>query len=359
MSTKEKILAILSEKKDQTVSGEILASECDVSRAAIWKAINSLRNEGYYIEGTTNGGYIFSSNSDVLSKEIFQKEFSSNFPQFKDSYIECHKEIDSTNTHAKRLLTEAENLRDANGTLTEAGKKFHRAVIVAESQSAGRGRLGRTFYSPAKTGIYITLIYAPENGITEPAKITAFSAVAVCRAIKNLYGIQPSIKWINDIFINQKKVSGILTEGFMNFETARIESAIIGIGINIQDNPDSLPDEVKKIAGSITGISTGSSNNKESDSSTTVTRATLASHVAGEVLKILSENPESVIEEYKSLSFLLGKTIKVHPVIDNPNGVYEAKAVDIDQSAALVVELSDGSKKTLSSGEVSIHSAEV
>lgn len=145
----------------------------------------------------------------------------------------------------------------------------------------------------------------------------------------------------------------------MNFETARIESAIIGIGINIQDNPDSIPDEVKKIAGSITGISTGISNNKESDSSTTVTRATLASHVAGEVLKILSENPESVIEEYKSLSFLLGRTIKVHPVIDNPNGVYEAKAVDIDQSAALVVELSDGKRKTLSSGEVSIHSAEV
>ena len=92
------------------------------------------------------------------------------------------------------------------------------------------------------------MIYAPENGITEPAKLTAFSAVAVCRAIKKLYGIQPSIKWINDIFIGGKKVSGILTEGIMNFETARIESAVIGIGINISDNPDALPDDVKKVA---------------------------------------------------------------------------------------------------------------
>lgn len=356
MTTKEKILQTLSSSPDTSISGEKLAEQCDVSRAAIWKAINSLRSDGYNIEGTTNGGYIFSSNSDVFSYENFQKEFSINFPQFKDSYIECHKEIDSTNTHAKRLLTEAGNLRDGSGNLTEAGKKFHNAVIAAESQSAGRGRLGRTFYSPSKTGIYISMIYAPENGITEPAKLTAFSAVAVCRAIKKLYGIQPAIKWINDIFIGGKKVSGILTEGIMNFETARIESAVIGIGINISDNPDALPDDVKKVAGSITG---DFASNKDNRSSNTVTRAAFASQVAGEVLQILSEDSATVIEEYKNLSFLLGKTIKVHPIIDNPDGVFEAKAVDIDQSAGLIVELADGSRKTLSSGEVSIHSSEV
>lgn len=356
MTTKEKILQTLSSCPDTSISGEKLAEQCDVSRAAIWKAINSLRSDGYSIEGTTNGGYIFSSSSDVFSYENFQKEFSKAFPDFKDSYIECHKEIDSTNTHAKRLLTEAGNLRDAFGNLTQAGKKFHNAVIVAESQSAGRGRLGRTFYSPSKTGIYISMIYAPENGITEPAKLTAFSAVAVCRAIKKLYGIQPSIKWINDIFIGGKKVSGILTEGIMNFETARIESAIIGIGINISDNPDALPDDVKKVAGSITG---DFASNKDNGFSKTVTRAAFAAQVAGDVLQILSEDSAKIIEEYKSLSFLIGKTIKVHPIIDNPDSTYEAKAVDIDDKASLVVELSDGSRKTLSSGEVSIHSSEV
>lgn len=368
MTTKEKILQTLSSSPDTSISGEKLAEQCDVSRAAIWKAINSLRSDGYNIEGTTNGGYIFSSSSDVFSYENFQKEFSINFPQFKDSYIECHKEIDSTNTHAKRLLTEAGNLRDGSGNLTEAGKKFHNAVIAAESQSAGRGRLGRTFYSPSKTGIYISMIYAPENGITEPAKLTAFSAVAVCRAIKKLYGIQPAIKWINDIFIGGKKVSGILTEGIMNFETARIESAVIGIGINISDNPDALPDDVKKVAGSITGgavdskesnVCSGAPADKQNTAGTTVTRASFASQVAGEVLQILSEDSATVIEEYKSLSFLLGKTIKVHPIIDNPDSVYEAKAVDIDDKASLVVELSDGTKKTLSSGEVTIRSSEV
>lgn len=349
MTTKEKILQLFQASPDISISGEHLAKQCDVSRAAIWKAITSLRTEGYSIEGTTNGGYIFSSSSDVFSLENFQKEFSINFPLFKNSYIECHKEIDSTNTHAKRLLTEAGSLRDPKGDLTPLGKKYHNAIIASESQSAGRGRLGRTFYSPAKTGIYISMIYAPEKGITEPAKLTAFSAVAVCRAIKKLYNVQPSIKWINDIFINGKKVSGILTEGIMNFETARIESAVIGIGINIQSNPDALPDDVKKIAGSI--VSDGKEEN--------VSRCRLAAEVAGQVLSILSEDSSAVIEEYKSLSFLLGKTIRVHPIIDDDGSVYEAKAVDIDEKAALVVELSDGSRKTLSSGEVSIRSGEV
>lgn len=377
MTTKEKILQTLKAFPDTSISGQHLAEQCNVSRTAIWKAITSLREEGYHIEGTTNGGYIFSNDSDVFSKDTFQTELNFRYPQFSNSYIECHKEIDSTNTHAKRLLTEAGNLRNSAGNLTPAGEKFHNAIIVAESQSAGRGRLGRTFYSPSKTGIYISMIYAPEKGISEPAKLTAFSAVAVCRAIKKLYNANPAIKWINDIFMGGKKVSGILTEGIMNFETARIESAVIGIGINISDNPDKMPEDVKKIAGSITSnltaplvskeiidnntnisrdLNDGKENNDCNTSIPTVTRAMLAAEVAGQVLTVLGEDETKVIEEYKSLSFLIGKKIKVYSIIDDPESMYEATAIDIDDKCALVVELSDGSKKALSSGEVSIRS---
>lgn len=348
MTTKEKVLEILTASKGKSISGEELALSCNVSRAAIWKAVNALREKGCLIEGTTNGGYILSGEPDLFSTEAFFDTFSKAFPDFQNSHIECFNEIDSTNTYAKRLLSDCGALRTPEGTLTEAGKKYHNSIYVAECQTAGRGRLGRTFYSPAKTGIYLSIIYAPKNGITDPALITAFSAVAICRVLNRLYNIQPGIKWINDIFINNKKVCGILTEGFMNFETARIESAIIGIGINIKDNPDVFPEAVKKVAGAIIS--------KNDSSSTNVTRTELAANIAGEVLKVLEENPEQLIKEYKASSFLLGTTVTVHPIIDDKNSVYTAKAVDIDEKAGLIVELIDGTKKTLSSGEVSLHS---
>lgn len=349
ITTKDKVLEILEKNTNKSVSGETLAQECGVSRAAIWKAINSLREKGCKIEGTTNGGYVLNSNSDLFTQEAFSTAFKQQFPNLASSHLECFQEIDSTNTYAKRILAECGNLRAPNGALTPAGEKYHKSVIVAESQTAGRGRLGRTFYSPIKTGIYLSIIYAPQGGITQPANLTAFSAVAICRALKKLYNLDAQIKWINDIYINGKKVSGILTEGFTNFETAQIESAIIGIGINIADNPDVFPPEVAAVAGSITG------GEREIDGGKTVKRTELAAEIAGQVINIFEEDPTELIKEYKNASFLLGTTITVHPIIGDENSIYTAKAVDISDDAGLVVELEDGSRKTLNSGEVSLH----
>lgn len=343
MTTKEKIINELLDSKDKTISGESLAACCNVSRAAIWKAITALRAEGFDIEGTTNGGYVLKNQGDAFSKEIIVNELSKAFPQFAQSHIECFKEIDSTNTYAKRELSLCGALRNTDGSLTDNGKKYHQAIFVAESQTAGRGRLGRSFCSPAKTGIYLSVIYAPKGGITNPARLTAFTAVAACRAIKKLYNIDSKIKWINDIYINQKKVAGILTEGFTNFETAQIESAVIGIGVNITENQNAFPDEVKKVAGSILDRP-----------SHTAGRAELAARIAGEIFSVLEENPKDVIAEYKALSFLLGKEITVHPVIGDVTKTYQATAIDIDNNAGLVVKLSDGTERTLNSGEVSV-----
>ncbi len=344
ITTKEKVMQFLLQKKGEVVSGQQIADLCGVSRAAIWKSINSLRSEGWQISGTTNGGYILAGGNDIFSQEVFTKCLFESFPEFSDEFkkykIECFKEIDSTNTYAKRLLTEDSSI--------------NKRIIVAESQTAGRGRLGRTFYSPVNTGIYLSVVYSPEEIITQPATITAFSAVAVCRAVKKLYGVNPSIKWINDIFAGGKKICGILTEGFTNFESGQIESAIIGIGINIKDNPEIFPDDVKKIAGSI--ASAESSQTKDGVQEHFASRCELAARVVGEVIKVLSENPRDVIREYKENSFLIGTMVNVFPVAGNSSEVYQAKAVDIDENAGLVVELPDGTKKTLSSGEVSLKS---
>jgi BirA family biotin operon repressor/biotin-[acetyl-CoA-carboxylase] ligase len=353
MSTKSTILEKLNSSCSAAVSGEELASLCGVSRAAVWKAINSLREEGYNINGTTNGGYVLAS-SDVLTTEAVATAFNSTFPQFAGAKIECFKEIDSTLSQAKRWLSECGSLRTADGELTPAGKTYNNAVIVAEKQTAGRGRSGRTFVSPAKTGIYLTVIYAPKGGITDPAKITAFSAVAVCRAIKKLYGIQPSIKWINDIFYNGKKICGILTEGTTNFETGIIEAAVIGIGVNIEENAEAFGGELSKVAGGIFAREGGTGTQPEE--CTRITRAQLAAQIAGETIQVLGEPATSVIEEYKALSFIIGREVEVHTLIDSSQGIYKATAVDIDQNAALVVRLENGTTRTLISGEVSLKS---
>ncbi len=365
MTTKEKVLKLLVEAKGQAVSGEVLAAECGVSRAAVWKAINSLREAGSSIEGTTNGGYVLADN-DVFSADLFSETFSSRFPELSDCHIECFKEIDSTNTYAKRLLAECGNLRDSSDQLTQAGHKYHRAVIVAESQTAGRGRLGRSFVSPEKTGIYISVIYAPKGGITNPARLTASAAVGICRAIKKLSGdlpntaVLPQIKWINDIFLGGKKVCGILAEGVANFESGMIESAVVGMGINIKKNKSAFEGELSNIVGT---LEEALSQTSSSDNKLSISRLQVAAEIAGQVLKIFEEDASSpeahkaIIKEYKEASFLLGQELTVYPLIGDEKSSYKAMATDIDENAGLIVTLKDGSQRTLSSGEVTLKSS--
>ena len=270
-------------------------------------------------------------------------ELGQTFPDFTGSHIECFETIDSTNNYAKKLAEQ------------DAGK-YHHAIITAESQTAGRGRIGRTFESPAGTGVYLSLIITPKGGITQPAVITASAAVAVCRAIKKLYGVQPAIKWINDIYVQNdgvlKKAVGILTEGITNSKTGLIESAVIGIGVNIKPSASIKKSPVKDILGYLTKAPRIDDNLQPSPAPT---RARFIAQIAGEVFKILDEPLATIICEYKSLMFMLGQTLVVHPLIGDDLTSYTAKAIDIDENAGLVVELPDGTKKTLSSGKVTMH----
>lgn len=332
MSVKDTVLAVLQNVNsvDGFISGEELAKKCGVTRTSVWKAINSLRKQGATIEAQTNRGYKLVSNNIYNAESIFH------FISDKNVKIKFYKEIDSTNSQAKRDLA------------AEKPSLLHKTVYIAEKQTAGRGRMGRPFYSPDKTGIYLSIVYSNGN-ITKPAVITASAGVAVSRALKKIYNVDAKIKWVNDIFINNKKVCGILTEGVTNFESGMIDAAVIGIGINITTNKDE-PDDIKNIAGSVI------SNQNETKQSE------LCAEVINEVLRILDGGQNSIKEamkEYKERSFLIGKEVEVSPVINSEEKNYKCIVQDITEDAKLVVKLKNGEIKALNSGEISIHSKNV
>lgn len=329
MAVKDSVFSVLQNTKseDGFVSGQEIAERCGVTRTSVWKSINALRKNGAQIEAVTNRGYRLVSN-DVYNASEILKHISD-----KNVKIKFFDVIDSTNTQAKRELAEKD------------GKSLHKTVFVAARQTSGRGRLGRPFYSPEESGIYLSIVYADGN-ITKPAVITASAGVAVARALKKIYNVDAKIKWVNDIFVDGKKVCGILTEGVANFETGMIDAAIVGIGINITTNKNQ-PKELKNIAGSVIS----SEKNRK--------QAELCAEVINEFLLILDGGTEEIkksMQEYKTRSFLVGKEIEISPVINTDDKNYKCIVQDVTEDAKLVVKLKNGEIKILDSGEVSIHS---
>ncbi len=256
--------------------------------------------------------------------------------------------IDSTNSEAKRRL---------GAVPPEEYRLFHKTVLVAGEQTAGRGRLGRKFYSPGGTGLYFSLVYAA-GSVSDPGKITAVAAVAVCRAIKSVFNVDAGIKWVNDIFVSGKKVCGILTEGIVNPLSGAVEAAVIGIGINIYFS-SKMPEELSLRAGGICGYSLSGAGDENADGGKNAEmKDRLLCRTIENLVEILDGREEaffSAMEEYKARSTLIGKTVTVSPVIDSRERQYDAVVTGITDDAQLVVRTSDGREKTLSSGEVTLH----
>ncbi len=363
MTTKQKVHALLTDADRGYVSGEDLAGLCGVSRTAIWKAIASLREDGCVVDAVTNRGYRITSEPDVLDSEEIAKELKRLGTE--PGVVCAFKTIDSTNTEAKRRAAEAGAFRGPDGTLTKAGALLHRALFASGEQTAGRGRMGRPFVSPSGTGVYFSLVFSPSRGVENPSLMTATAAVAVCRAVECCYGVPCEIKWVNDVFAGGKKICGILTEGISNFETGRIEAAIVGIGINIKEG--SFPPKLARVAGSIEGAcaaknTAAARDGSNTDKSNTVTRNELVAHVVHELLAAYDaadkgdDGYSAVIAEYRKRSFLIGQTLFVNPAAGMSGTPYRAKVLDVDDGAGLVVQLENGTKRTLHSGEVSLHS---
>lgn len=315
------ILKYLEANRGKSISGSKIAKELSVSRSAIWKGIKALQQEGYKIEAVTNKGYCLALDNDIVSVESLTPYLKGTSTSFN---IEVHQTVNSTNILAKKMA--------ANGAREGT-------VIIAREQTSGRGRMGRTFYSPNSTGIYFSIILRPTLSMEDSLKITTASAVAVTKAIETVAKVPAGIKWVNDIFVNNKKVCGILTEASLNFENGGLEYAVVGIGLNIAT--EIFPDDLKNVAGSIY---------KEKPGDRPVTSILLAEVLnnIGEMINSLTNN--KYLEEYKSRSFLIGKEILV---LRNKEAI-PAKAIDIDDKARLVVEYQDKSREALTSGEVSI-----
>ncbi|MGM9637757.1 MAG: biotin--[acetyl-CoA-carboxylase] ligase [Eubacteriales bacterium] len=312
MALKNDILALLEENRGADLSGQALAEHFGVSRNAVWKAISALKQEGYEIEAAQNRGYRLATACDRLSAESVRARLHHGI----DLYV--FDTIDSTNNEAKRMVSSG-----YSGC----------ALVVAGEQTGGRGRLGRAFYSPADTGIYLSLILQPGDNISKVMRITAAAALAVCMAIEELSGLHPMIKWVNDVYLGDRKICGILSEAVTDIESGTVQSVVVGIGINITTSD--FPDDISGRAASI-GMA--------------ISRPLLAATVCDRLLDLWEMlSAPSLMEDYRSRSLVIGKEIDFYLGSEKHVG----KAVGIDDDGGLLVEC-DGRTQVLSTGEISI-----
>ncbi|WFA07739.1 biotin--[acetyl-CoA-carboxylase] ligase [Tissierella sp. Yu-01] len=322
---KYKILRLLK-KREGFISGESISKEFGVTRAAIWKSINSLKEDGYKIESITNKGYRLLSSPDILTCEEIGEYLNT---RFIGNNIYYYDSIDSTNKMAKDIAFE----------------KGEGVVIVSEEQLEGRGRLGRTWVSPKKKGIYFSIVLKPQLPPTKIAKLTLIGAAAVNLAFKEI-GIESQIKWPNDIVINGKKVCGILTE--MNSELNMINYVIIGIGINVNLKENEIPEDIKHKATSLKIESKGEIDRKR-------LFATILNKFE-ELYIPFNDDGDIVktIEICRNNSAVIGKEI----LLVNGSTKSLGKALDINEAGELIVEFEDGKIESIFSGEISIRGLE-
>ena len=300
MTVKSSLLEMLEKNKGEVLSGESIAGELGCTRAAVWKAVKSLREEGYHIEAGPNKGYMLAKDTNRLSQEGIRLFLDD--PKVK---IDIYDELESTNQTAKK-----------EAMMGEAG---HGAFVIARSQTAGRGRRGREFYSPADTGLYMSVILKPQGTIHDSLLITTAAAVAVYRAVAQLCGIQLDIKWVNDLFYKGKKVCGM--------------------GLNLYLDQENLPQKLRSIAGALY-------ETKEDAEQTD--RNKLTAMIVNELRKETADLKLS--PDYVTHNMIPGHQI----TITDGNSSRQAFALEICRDGRLKVREEDGQETILSFGEVSV-----
>ena len=335
-TTKDKVLELLKGACGGFLSGQEIADSLYVTRAAVWKAVRALQADGMKIEAVTNRGYRLIRNADSLSAEGICVELN-RYAGCKDlaGLIDVHDRVESTNTLAKELAGTLE-LQEHHGDPLSA-------IIIADEQTAGRGRRGRTFQSPAGCGIYMSILLKPDRLDNLATGFTCMMAVAACRAISRILHLEAGIKWVNDLYLNDKKIAGILTEGTVSLEDNTVSDVIIGIGMNVYPPAEGFPDSVKSIAGSLLGPGEVAPD----------LRNRLCAAVIAEFYQIYTCNGVSgIIDEYRNRSVLIGQYVRI---TDFSGGPYKYALVEgIDDACHLLVKYENGKTEALSSGEVSV-----
>ncbi|QZY54705.1 biotin--[acetyl-CoA-carboxylase] ligase [Crassaminicella profunda] len=321
---KRAVLEALKKNKDIFISGEELSKKIGVTRTAVWKHIKQLKEEGYEIESVSRKGYRMIKEPDTLDANALEIEVASKHIGRKIHHFES---IDSTNTLAKKMAAEGA----PEGT-----------VIIAEEQTGGRGRLGRTWESPKGTGIWMSIILRPNIVPTEATKITQITAAAVAMGLRSIIGDDVGIKWPNDIIIHKKKTCGILTE--MSAELNSVNYIVVGIGINVNVDPNEFPEEVRGVATSIkayTGMIVSRKN---------IVKEIL--HAFEDLyLDFIEKNHiEKSMEICKKYSVTLGKQVKIR----TRQKEVIAEAVDLTEDGQLLIKNELGEIEKVLSGEVSV-----
>lgn len=321
MTVREAVLEAIREGQGQWVSGETLSKGLNVSRTTIWKQIKTLQAEGYAIESSPKKGYRLSIFPDILSPEEVREGLQTKV--FGQEHYYYFKEIDSTNNYAKHLAADGY----PEGT-----------VVIAEGQSSGRGRRGRQWHSDPGQGIFMSLILRPPLPANELSRINMVIAAAIVDTLKEM-GIKSGIKWPNDVLVNGRKISGILTEAITDMDG--IEYIVTGIGLNVNTLIEDLPEEFRSIATSV-----------RAEIGHVVSRVQLLQMLLLQLEKpyqqLISGGFTEILEKVRSLSLVIGRDIK----FDSVNGITHGRAIDIDNNGFLVVRDIMGNIHHVMSGEI-------
>lgn len=326
---KTKILQALRQNPDGYVSGQELCQKFGVSRTAVWKAVKQLKESGYEIQAVQNRGYHLAAVPDILSVSEIASQLHTKWLGHQIRYFH---ELGSTNTEAKRIAEEAQNA------------DWHGTVVVADMQTAGRGRRGRSWNSPHGAGLFFTILLKPEIDPANAPMLTLVKAMAVVKGIHQVTGLLPQIKWPNDIVLNGKKIVGILTE--MSAQVDYINHIVVGTGINVHHRE--FPEEIAETATSLELelMQTG----REQHISRAQLLGAVLEHFELYYEKYLkTQDLSTLMEEYNTM--LANKDHRVR-VLD-PLEEFEGIAIGINQRGELLVDR-DGKLARVSSGEVSV-----
>lgn len=322
MTTKEKLLELFESHKGCYFSGEEIAQKLCVSRAAVWKAVKSLRNDGYEIDAVTNKGYCLSTRTDILSSQGVRKYLS---PDYRDMEFVILPTAESTNTLVREKANEG---------------AWEGYTVISNEQTRGRGRYGRHFFSPTETGIYLSILLKPSTySASQALGLTTIAAVAMCEAIEEVSTETAQIKWVNDIYVKGKKVCGILTEASFGLENGMLEYAVLGVGVNVYPPQGGFPEELLQTAGAIFDAPTEDAKN----------------HLAAAFINHFmdyykSEHPADYIEKYRSRNLAIGKPV----VFRGGDQVKNAVVCGIDDECRLIVKYENGETAHLSYGEIEV-----
>lgn len=326
--SRDAVLSLLRSAEGEFVSGQELSRRLGLSRAAVWKAVEFLRSGGYEIEARSGLGYRLAAVPDALTEPEIRHFLGETAAVGRE--LRCFRQLDSTNNYAKRLAQE-----DApDGT-----------AVIADSQTAGRGRMDRSFQSPQGKGIYLSVLLRPQLPPDRLPPVTALAGVALCAAVERTCGVRPGLKWPNDPVLHGKKLCGILTEVSLEAETGRLQSLVLGIGVNVLQKPEDFSPEVGAMATSLLQVL-----------GRPVSRPRLAAALLEELdqmyADLLKGDLSAWLSAYRRDCVNLGKAVQLIPFRGEARET--AEAVDIDEDFSLVVRRADGSLKAVRSGEVSV-----